>query len=86
MQYAVSPAFPEVDIHGMTREQAKICLQAKLRKAPRSVYRIRVIHGYHGGTELRDLVRNQIAKDPRVLRYEVGLNQGQTDLVLRELY
>ena len=86
MRYETVPAFLEVDIHGMTREQAKTCLQAKLRKAPGSVYRIRVIHGYHSGTELRDLVRNQIAKDPRVLRYETGLNQGQTDLVLRELY
>ena len=86
MRYEATSAFLEVDLHGMTKEQAKICLLSKLRKAPRSVYRIRVIHGFHGGTELRDLVRGQIAKDPRVLRYEVGLNQGQTDLVLRELY
>jgi hypothetical protein len=50
------------------------------------VYRLRVIHGYHGGTELRDLVRGEIAKDPKIIRYEIGLNQGETDLVLRELY
>ncbi len=79
-------AFPEVDLHGMTKEQARICLEAKLRAARPSVYRIRVIHGYHGGTELRDLVRKTIAKHPRVLRYEVGLNPGETELVLRELY
>ena len=82
----MNPAgYVELDVHGMTRVQAETCIEAALRRS-KGVYRIRVIHGYHGGTELRDLVRNQIAKDPRVLRYEVGLNQGQTDLVLRELY
>lgn len=76
----------EIDIHGMTKEQARIALESKLRKAGRDVYRIRVIHGYHGGTQLRELVRNSIAKNPKVLRYEVGLNPGETDLILRELY
>ena len=81
-----SAAFVEVDLHGMTKEQAKICLEAKLRAARPSAYRIRVIHGYHGGTELRDLVRKTFAKHPKVLRTEVGMNPGETDLVLRELY
>ncbi len=83
---APTSAFWEVDLHGMTKEQAKVCLEAKLRAAPRSVYRIRVIHGYHGGTELRDLVRKTFAKHPKVLRVEIGMNQGETELVLRELY
>ena len=75
----------EVDIHGMNGYQAKICLQSALKRAKRDVYRIRVIHGYHGGTALRDLVRREIAADPRVLRVELGMNPGETDLVLREL-
>lgn len=81
----IQSAFQEVDLHGMTREQARICLEAKLRSASPSVYQIRVIHGYHGGTELRDLVRKTIVKNPKVLRYEIGLNQGETVLILREL-
>ncbi len=76
----------EIDIHGMTKAQARACLASQLRRAGRAVYRLRVIHGYHGGTELRDLVRGEIAKDPKIIRYEIGLNQGETDLVLRELY
>ena len=76
----------EVDIHGMTKYQAKVCLESKLKRMGGGVYCLRVIHGFHGGTELRDLVRREIAKNPKVKRVEVGLNQGQTDLILKELY
>jgi DNA-nicking Smr family endonuclease len=75
----------ELDIHGMTRYQAKIFLDQKLKTAKKDIYRIRVIHGYQGGTQLRDLVRGEYSRHPKVLRVEVGLNQGSTDLVLREL-
>lgn len=76
----------EIDIHGMNKRQATVCLESTLRRAGRGVYRIRVIHGYRGGTELRDLVRKQISKNPKVIRIELGLNPGETDLVLRELW
>lgn len=82
----VSSGIIEVDIHGMTKQQAKTCLESQLRRASSSTYRIRVIHGYHGGTELRDMVRRDFAKYSKVLRIELGLNPGETDLVLRELY
>ena len=81
-----TPGCVEIDIHGMTKYQAKLCLESRLKRSGRDVYRIRVIHGYHGGTELRDLVRKEIGKNPKVLRVESGLNQGETDLILRELY
>ncbi|MGM9522662.1 MAG: Smr/MutS family protein [Oscillospiraceae bacterium] len=76
----------ELDIHGMTRRQAKVFLESRIKRAGRDVYRIRVIHGYHGGTELRDMVRKELSHDQKVLRVEAGLNPGETDLVLRELY
>ncbi len=76
----------EVNVHGMNTYQARICLKAALKRANSSVYRIRVIHGYHGGTAIRDMVRAELAHDPKVLRVELGLNQGETDLVLREFY
>lgn len=76
----------ELDIHGMTRRQARTYLENQLRKAGGSVYRLRVVHGFHGGTELLRLVREEISKNPRVIRYEIGLNPGETDLILRELY
>ncbi len=78
-------AFQEVDVHNMTRVQAVTAIDAMLRRAAAGVYRIRVIHGYHGGTVLRDAVRARYAKHPKVKRIELGLNPGETDLILREL-
>ena len=77
--------FLEIDIHNMTQSQAIVAIDAKLRQVNASVYRLRVIHGYHGGTALRDAVRSHYKKHPKVLRIEIGLNPGETDLVLREL-
>ena len=74
----------ELDIHSMTQAQAKIAVDAKLRRAGSGVYRIRIIHGYHGGTALRDVIRLEYAGNPKVKRIELGLNQGVTDLVLRD--
>ena len=38
----------------------------------------------YGGTALRDGVRSRYAAHPKVKRVEIGLNPGETDLVLRE--
>ena len=77
--------FIEIDVHNMTRVQAITAIDARLRRAGGSVYRLRVIHGYHGGTALRDAIRTQYKNHPKVRQIEIGLNPGQTDLVLREL-
>ena len=76
----------ELDLHGMNTYQAKIAIDSALRRAKRDTYRIRVIHGYHTGTALRDMIRSQYRSHPKILRLELGLNAGQTDLVLRELF
>ena len=78
-------AIRELDVHGMTRAQALTAVDAALRRADAGVYRLRVIHGFHGGTVLRDAVRAHYRNHPQVLRIELGLNQGDTELVLREL-
>jgi len=75
----------EIDIHGMSKYQAKICIDSQLKKARLDIYRIRVIHGYHNGTELKDMVHIDYRSHTKVIRVEYGLNQGITDLVLREL-
>ena len=77
--------FLEIDVHGMTREQAFTAIDAKLRRANASAYRLRVIHGYHGGTVLRDAIRARYRNHSKVRRIELGLNPGETDLILREL-
>ena len=77
--------FQEIDVHGMTKEQAFTAIDARLRRADASAYRLRVIHGYHGGTVLRDAIRARYRHHAKVRRIELGLNPGETDLILREL-
>lgn len=78
------PGITELDLHGMTQVQARVAVEAALRRASRSTYRLRLIHGYHGGTALRDMLRKEFAGHKKVLRIELGLNPGSTELVLRE--
>ncbi len=72
-----------LDLHGKTQYQARITLDAALRRSA-GAYRIRVVHGYHNGTALRELVRGEYAAHPRVLRAET-VSESATDLILREL-
>ncbi len=79
-------AFDEIDIHQMTKVQAITAIDAKLKRADSGVYSLRVIHGYHGGTVLRDAVRARYARHPKVKRIEIGMNPGETTLILKELW
>jgi len=76
----------ELDIHGMTKYQAKTRIDAQLKQAKADTYIIRVVHGYRGGTELRDMVRHDYIGHPKVKRVKYGLNPGTTELIIRELF
>lgn len=73
-----------VDLHGKNTYQAKVTLDALLRRAGAGTYRIRVIHGSHGGTALRDFIRTEYGHHPRVKRLLLSPDGGATELVLRE--
>ena len=77
-------SIPEIDLHGRNAYQARIAIDAALRRAGAGVYRIRIIHGCNSGTALQELVRTEYARHPRVLRIARGKNPGITELVLRE--
>lgn len=79
-------AFEEIDIHSMNKVQAQAAIDAVLKKNKGEVYTLKVIHGYHGGTSLRDFVRTHYKNNGKVKRIELGLNPGETDLILRDLY
>ena len=74
----------ELDIHGMTQVQAKTAIDAKLRRAGSGVYRLRIIHGYHSGTALRDFIQAEYSRHPKVKRLLLSPDGGATELVLRE--
>ena len=71
-----------VDLHGKNTYQAKVAIDAALRRS-RGVYRIRVIHGFNHGTELRDFVRGEYKNARGVLRLDCS-ESGVTTLILRE--
>ncbi|NCB30723.1 MAG: hypothetical protein EOM66_04875 [Clostridia bacterium] len=73
-----------LDLHGKNVYQARIALEAALRRRG-GAYRLRVIHGYGHNTRLRDMIWAEYACHPAILRLEAGENPGQTDLVLREI-
>lgn len=76
----------EMDVHGMNREQACEAILRQVHAAGNAVYRIRVIHGFHGGTRIRGMIREEFGyeREPKVKRLEMGTNQGITELILRE--
>lgn len=73
-----------LDLHGKTAYQAKVAVDARLRRAGAGTYRIRLIHGCHGGTALRDFTRTEYGRHPRVKRLIPSPDGGATELVLRE--
>ncbi len=74
----------ELDLHGKTLAQARIAVMSALRRATSADYRLRVIHGYRGGNAIRQMLLDEFAEHPRVIRLEPSHNPGQTIFVLRE--
>ena len=76
----------EVDLHNLNTEEAKKKIDRALDEAGGGVYRIRCIHGYHRGTRISSMIREEYSygREPRVKRIINGSNEGITDLVLRE--
>ncbi len=72
------------DLHGKTVYQAKVTVDALLRRVNGGTYRIRLIHGCHGGTALRDFLQETYATHPKVRRLVRSPDGGATELVLRE--
>ena len=77
-------AIVEIDLHGKNTYQARIALDAALRRVRPGTMRIRAIHGFHSGSALRDMIRAEYADHPKILRLETRLGDGITDLILRE--
>ena len=74
----------EIDLHGKNAYQARIAIDAALRRANGATNRLRIIHGCNSGHALRDFVYDTYAGHPKVLRIATGSNPGVSELVLRE--
>ena len=72
----------ELDLHGMNTYQAQIAVDAALRRAGNGTYRLRLIHGYRGGTAIRDMLWLTYgrAADPRLSRRHGHSGHAVADL------
>jgi len=79
----VNAGIVEIDLHGKNKYQARVAIDAALRRS-KGVYRIRLIHGFNKGTELRDMILEEYDTRPNIIRLE-RTGEGSTELVLREM-
>ena len=75
----------EIDLHGLRGEEAIKKVKSEVRKASGSVYKIRLIHGYHGGTRIREAIEDEFSygREEKVKSIVPGSNPGITERVLR---
>ena len=81
----VTSGIIEIDLHNLRVEEAIKKVKSEVKKAPGSVYTIRLIHGYHGGTRIRDAIEDEFSygRDEKVKSVRPGSNPGITELMLR---
>ena len=72
----------ELDIHGMYADDAKREIERYLSTVSPKVQEVIVIHGYHKGQVLKNIVITRL-KHPRIASKLVSLNEGQTRLILK---
>ncbi len=68
-----------VDLHGRNTYQAKVTVDALLRRAGAGTYRLRLIHGCHQGTALRDFLQVEYGHHPQVKRLLRSPDGGATE-------
>lgn len=71
----------EVDLHKLTKEEAKAELIYTLSSIDIDIKCIVVVHGYHGGTVIKNFVRNEF-KSPKIAE-KINFDAGRTIFVLK---
>ena len=75
--------FLDLDIHNHTVESARKLITSTLKNLPPDVREINIIHGYHQGTALRDMVRKY--SNSKIERKILVLNQGITTFIIKKI-
>lgn len=78
--------FVKIDLHGLTREEAKKVIDRAVQNAGPAIYHLQLIHGFNRGTGLRSMIYDWYQYEPKIKRIIPGDNPGITVLVLKELY
>ena len=74
--------FLDLDIHNHTVESARKLITNTLKNLSPDVRGLNIIHGYHQGTALRDMVRKFYHS--KIERKILGLNQGTTTFIIKK--
>ena len=71
-----------VDLHQLQVDEAKILLNQQLDMLPQNIKEVKVIHGFHHGNVLMDMLRKDF-KHKRINQKYRGLNKGITIFYLK---
>ena len=71
----------DIDLHGLTLDEAKASLIHLLSTIDNSYNGINVVHGYHNGKVLRDYIRDKLSH-PLVYK-KVKIDAARTILLLK---
>lgn len=73
--------YKTLDLHNMTKEDAKSSLVYALGSIDYDIKCLVVIHGYHGGTVIKNLVRKEFSSDE--IKEKINLDAGRTIFLLK---
>ena len=72
-----------LDLHGYSVPVAKKMIEQTIAKMSKGSQELIIVHGYHKGDEIRELVRDRFSiRSKRIVRRKYTKNQGETILVL----
>ena len=74
--------YKTLDLHRMTKEEAKAELIHALRLVDYDIKCLLIVHGYHSGTVIKNLIRKEF-KSPDVLE-KINLDAGRTIYLLKK--
>lgn len=73
--------FSSIDLHGYTKQEAKVQLDYHLNLLSKGHHEVTVIHGYSSQV-LQNYVQKQY-KHKRIIRKLLTMNKGETILVIK---
>ncbi len=75
----------EVDLHDLFPDQALASIRKIVKHVPEHVKSIYIIHGYHGGTVIKDTITKQNLRSSRIKHINPTMNKGQSVIVFKSI-
>ena len=83
MKYIAEENRKKIDLHGMTKEEAKYILEEEIELAEEHIEMIIAVHGYSLGSTLLNMVRTELHND-RIKKIESTENPAITFIYLEK--